>query len=170
MAVHTNRIDPVIVRRVLSYNGRTGLFRWRVNLSRKSRKGAIAGGRPKPDGYFYIQIYGVRHPAQIWAWVIKTGAYPITDIDHQNTIRSDNKWKNLRLATRSQNNANGCRPRNNLSGFKGVSWDSRKAKWRAYIVKDGKQHFLGYFDDVLLAAAAYGSAAHRMYGEFGRAA
>ena len=44
--------------------------------------------------------------------------------------------------------------RNNTSGYKGVSWSSKKGKWRAYITIRDKQKSLGNYDDILDAVKA----------------
>ena len=46
---------------------------------------------------------------------------------------------------------------NSTSGQRGVSWDKRREKWRAYIMVDRKHLFLGYFtnlDDAIAARKA----------------
>ena len=67
-------------------------------------------------------------------------------IDHICHVRDCGEITHLRLATdkQQQQNHNGP-PRNNTSGFIGVSWDAAKGKWRAHIRVDGRQIFLGYF-------------------------
>jgi len=42
--------------------------------------------------------------------------------------------------------------KNNTSGIKGISWYRVAGKWRADIMVDGKQRFLGLFDNPLEAA------------------
>ena len=39
-------------------------------------------------------------------------------------------------------------PTTNTSGHKGVSWDKRRKKWRAYIFYKGKQIHLGVFQNI----------------------
>lgn len=43
---------------------------------------------------------------------------------------------------------------NNKTGFKGVSWDASRKKYRAAMMIDGRMYHLGYFDDVLDAGIA----------------
>ena len=52
-------------------------------------------------------------------------------IDHKNRCGLDNRRKNLRIATVSQNRANGKPQRCNTSGYKGVSWcrDTRNGEY-----------------------------------------
>jgi hypothetical protein len=92
-----------------------------------------------------------------------------TDLDHIDHIDGNgctNTRANLRLVTNSQNSYNQGLRINNTSGYKGVSRDKRRTKWRAYIVLKGKQYGLGVFDCKHAAAAAYNKKALEFYGEF----
>jgi len=81
------------------------------------------------------------------------------DVDHIDGDRTNNTRKNLRLCSRSQNCFNKHFIKNNTSGYKGVSFDKRHKKWRAYIGFNGKCKKLGYFPDPKSAAILY-------HGEF----
>jgi len=94
------------------------------------------------------------------------GSKPDCEVDHINQNGLDNRRVNLRFATKSENRANVKKRTDNSSGFKGVSFNKRVAKWRAYIQKDKKQIHLGFFDDKQKAAKAYNDAAKRLFGEF----
>ena len=87
-------------------------------------------------------------------------------IDHINGNGLDNRRKNIRLATNIENGRNSKRPRNNASGFKGVSWVNRDNKWLARIMITGKRLFLGYFDNPEDAAKAYDKAALKYHKNF----
>ena len=66
-----------------------------------------------------------------------------------------------------KNNANSSiRSWRNASGFKGVSWDGRREKWYARVRLNGKQKWLGYFDNPTDAYAAYAAEAKKAFGEF----
>jgi hypothetical protein len=86
------------------------------------------------------------------------------EVDHINGDSLDNRRKNLRLVTRTQNSVNKRTQRNSTSGFKGVN--RHQGKWRAYICKDKKQIHLGVFDRKEDAAQAYDDAAGRLFGEY----
>ena len=90
-------------------------------------------------------------------------------VDHVNGDGLDNRKTNLRFGTRAQNAQNMAATEGKSSAFKGVSWDKRVGKWRAYIKPpDGKRVTIGYFDDDRLAASAYDKAALELFGAFAR--
>jgi hypothetical protein len=94
---------------------------------------------------------------------MQTGKWPEEDIDHINCQRADNRWLNLREATKAQNTQNRGIMRNNKSGFKGVQWRESKKMWTATISAK-----LGWFSSAEEAAGAYAKASGILHGEFGR--
>ena len=70
------------------------------------------------------------------------------DTDHINSNGLDNRKSNLRITTRTGNllNMNDPIPKNNKSGFRGVSWHKKSNKWRAFISVNRKQISLGLFN------------------------
>lgn len=88
------------------------------------------------------------------AWAMFYGKWPEQIIDHINGVRDDNRPGNLRLTTLKDNARNMCLPRNNTSGFCGVTWDSGIGKWVAQIIVDGRRIYLGSFEDKIDAVAA----------------
>ena len=101
-------------------------------------------------------------------WRYMTGEWPPDEIDHINRVRSDNRWCNLRLATRSQNRKNISVHKDASSESKGVSWHKQKGKWRARIHYNGKELSLGLFDRKEDALAVYRLIVPTAFGEFGR--
>lgn len=88
------------------------------------------------------------------------------EVDHVDRDGRNNTRANLRLATRSQQNANTKRGIRNTSGYKGVIWNKQCRKWQARIHIDGKQVHLGLFVSPEIAHAAYCRAAKEHFGEF----
>lgn len=98
------------------------------------------------------------------------GAPDHLHVDHINGDGLDNRRANLRTATLAQNRWNEGVRRNNLSGFKGVSFVAAKSKWRAEINAAGRKLHLGYFATAEEAGAAYKAAAEDLHAEFARTA
>ena len=88
--------------------------------------------------------------------------------DHINGDGLDNRRVNLRVCTPSENACNRGAPSNNISGFKGVSWDKRYAKWRAAIQVNGRKKHVGYFDTIEEAIRAYDRECINLHGKFAR--
>lgn len=89
-------------------------------------------------------------------------------VDHVNGDKLDNRRVNLRICSIAQNSKNQALRVTNTSGFKGVHPAGTRGKWQARIRCDGKQHYLGLFDDPRVAAHAYNRAAVELHGEFAR--
>jgi len=70
------------------------------------------------------------------------------------------------VATGSQNSQNRRLSCVNRSGFKGVSWNESRKKWRAGICIEGKSIHLGRFTSAQEAARAYDAKAIELFGEF----
>lgn len=88
--------------------------------------------------------------------------------DHRNGDHLDNRRGNLRSATHRQNMQNRKRPRNNTSGYKGVTRDKGSGRWVAQIGSKGKHYWLGSYDSPEDAHAAYKAKAVELFGEFAR--
>jgi hypothetical protein len=156
------------LREVLSYDPTTGQFT-RLADSRKWKAGTVAGAKD-PRGYVRVTVDGQRYWSHRLAFFYMTGRWPTADIDHINGIPGDDRFANLREATRTQNNANQRRRADNKSGFRGVSWSKRDRKWGAAINVAGKKVSLGYHNTAAEAQAAYAAASVEYFGEFGRVA
>lgn len=124
-------MKPVITREklhhLLDYDPASGVFTRKVSKSSNAQVGQVAGSVDK-RGYIVIRIDGELYKAHRLAHLYMTGEFPPDQIDHINRIKSDNRWKNLRLANGSQNQMNSTR-NDNTSGKKGVHWHKQSGKW-----------------------------------------
>lgn len=96
------------------------------------------------------------------------GASGKAHVDHINGDTLNNCRDNLRLATCAENCRNRGKTLSNTSGHKGVSWNKRTEKWKAFIRVNYRQISLGEFFNKTLAALAYDDAAMKYFGEFAK--
>lgn len=87
-------------------------------------------------------------------------------VDHIDNNGLNNKRNNLRSCTNLQNSHNQRLPKNNSTGFKGVSYRPKKNLFFACIRVNGKIVSGGNFKNILLAANKYNQMALHYFGEF----
>lgn len=150
------------------YDPASGDLLWNLPPHFK-RAGKKAGWRSR-QGYMRANLGGRGCAVHDIIWLLVTGSWPDRDIDHIDRNRSNNRFANLRLATRSQNNANSKVRADNTSGAKGVYWSPSRNRWFAKIVVDGRQICLGYFKAKADACDARRAGAVEYFGEFARSA
>lgn len=171
--MNTDVADANLARALFDYDPETGIVRWKVDRfageyrgRQVARAGDVAGCKCPVHGYWKLSFKGRSRPAHKVIWLIVTGRWPAAEIDHINCDRADNRWANLRAATRAQNGQNRGANKRNTTGFKGVTyWPARK-KYMAQIMANGVQKTLGYFDTPNEAHAAYCAAAAKLHGQF----
>lgn len=159
------RPSPAEIRRVLRYDPKTGLLWW--NERGIGRRMYRPAGSKDSEGYVQICYRYKVYKAHRLAWVIVKGRWPKKELDHRNAIPGDNRWKNLRLATSSQNKQN-RRHVKNKSGLKGAHFHTATGRWASMIHVNKKAIHLGLFDAPKDAAAAYRKAAKKYFREFAR--
>lgn len=117
---------------------------------------------------YYSPSRGKRAVVRMHRLILKT----TSDIDHKDGNGLNNQKINLRVATNNQNQYNSRRRRDNSSGFKGVTrhWSNGKwtGKWAARIVHNGRDIWLGSFENPVDAAIAYDDKAMELRPEFAR--
>ena len=148
-----NDIDSTLVKEILKYCPETGLFTWRIRPTNTIRVGDEAGTAHN-RGYKTITINKKKYLAHRLAWLYFYGSLPSKSIDHINGIRTDNRIKNLRQVTHSENLQNQRRPRKS-NPYLGVTKRPDNKKWVAYITVNGLQKNLGSFENAEEAHEAY---------------
>jgi hypothetical protein len=85
-------------------------------------------------------------------------------VDHINGDTLDNRRKNLRILTKQQNTWNQKIRINNTSGYRGVSWNRKNRKWKAFVAKD----YFGLYGNKWAAALVHNIWAKKRYGKFAK--
>ena len=152
------------LRAVLDYDADTGEFHWKVK--RNGVKPGVPAGTLHAKGYRAIKVGGKLHRAHRLAFLWMAGRMPTDQVDHRDGDKDNNRFANLREATNGQNQHNQTKRANNSSGYKGVYYFKRDARWQAQIMVNRKKHHLGYFDTPEEAHAAHVRAAIQLHGEF----
>lgn len=158
------------IKRLLRYNSDTGEVFWRkrdrsffdsdrsCNSWNARYANKRAGSRKNVKnlpGYAYIQVtlFGKHASGHRIAFACMGIDIPEgMMVDHINGDATDNRFKNLRIVTRTVNSKNASKSKNNTSGYNGVSYDKCAKKFKAFIRRNGKMHHLGLF---LTAKEAY---------------
>jgi hypothetical protein len=174
------------LRMLLDYDRTTGALTWKrrdlslftdgghsAEHSRDKWNARWAGQEAftaiKGDGYKHGAIYGENFSAHriIWKWV--TGDDP-DEIDHVDGVRTNNKWKNLRSVSRSDNLRNSARHKDNTSGTTGVRYIEKGDLWQAYICRDYTFFSLGSYKDKAdaIIARKRGEKEYRFHKNHGR--
>ena len=148
----------------LRYDDETGKLYWKATSSNRVKVGDEAGS--ESQGYVRVRILGKRVMAHKLVWYLVTDIWPDFEIDHVDRDRSNNRFSNLRKASRSENFFNRTKYTSNTSGYKGVT--QRGDKCIAQIAANGKGRYLGTFKSKEDAAIAYAEASKELHGEYGR--
>lgn len=142
------------LKELLHYDPETGIF---TRLKRANGRNGNVGdviGSLNGAGYYIMQIDHVIYLAHRLAWLYVTGAWPAHQIDHKNSIRSDNRFENLRDVTPFENMQN-QRKAQKQSACQLLGVHFRSGSWTASIKVLGKSRHLGCYRSPELAHEAY---------------
>lgn len=144
MASLNNTLTQSRLKELLHYDPLTGLFTRLIATSSSIKVGDIAGNK-NDKGYIRISVDNISYKAHRLAWLYMTGEFPENEIDHEDHIRSNNRWHNLSHVTTQENRKNISLRSNNTSGVTGVNWSKASKKWCAEINVDKVKKYLGLF-------------------------
>lgn len=139
-------ISDTDIRDLFSYNQELGELIWKIQPCKWIFVGDKAGSKRK-DGYIEVGLQRKRYLLHRLIFFYHYGYFPKL-IDHIDRDQTNNRIENLREATRKVNAYNCGTPKNNTSGYRGVSWCKAQSKWTARYKHLGKYLFLGYFDSI----------------------
>lgn len=160
-----------------NYDPETGIFTWKRNSRNGIMKAGDLAGCATGDGHgekgkrWVLSFDDRQIRAHRVAFFFMMGRWPLPgmEIDHRDGNGLNNRWSNIREATRIENSRNRSTPRHNTLGYKGVIYLSRPGltkRFLARIVVQGKAHNLGIYSTPAEASEAYLSAAMFLHGEF----
>jgi hypothetical protein len=107
--------------------------------------GTLAGYDNK--GRIYVNLNKSLFPTHRLVWALHHGSWPINILDHIDGDPSNNAISNLRDVSLRKNAQNARIPKNNSSGYSGLSLDKRRSTWRVQIMANGKMNYFGSFKD-----------------------
>lgn len=151
----------------LQFDFEQGCFIRKTGMGR-AKIGKRAGFISKEGKYSIICLNRQDYFEHNLVWFYFKGEFPPEglEIDHENRVRSYNHPNNLRVGTRSDNNANMELRRDNKVGYRGVHFNKEKNKFCAQVTKNRKTTSLGYFNTAEEAARAVAVVRDRLFGEF----
>jgi len=147
------------LKEVVHYDPETGLFTRKKDVG-KYKKGEIVGytnGR----GWLRFKIDYKHYKLHRLAFLYMTGKLP-EEVDHINGVKWDNRWCNLREATRSLNAANIKTKGNSKTGYQGVTPSGKEFK--AVVTFKKKQYFSENFKCPKEAHEEYKRMKEEIYG------
>ncbi|MEX3923088.1 HNH endonuclease [Paraburkholderia sp. BR10936] len=150
------------LRSFLHYAPETGVFSHLTDT--KNRKAGDVAGAINNLSYRVIYINAKPYYAHRLAFLYMTGCYPHEVADHINGVKHDNRWCNLREATRSQNAINQPLRKDNTSGYRCVARCG--SRYSALITVNKNRIWLGVFDTAEEAGQAAQAARLQHYGAF----
>ena len=159
-----NKLTVERLKELAIYDPETGVF-VRCCIGGRHRNlqpGTALGTVNRKLGYVMTTIDKQPVYMHRLAYLYMTGEWPAGEIDHINGNRTDNRWTNLRVVSRTTNmeNLRGATG-HSKSGVLGVS--EKRGKWSARIKVQRKQLSLGTYETAQLAHEAYLCAKRRLH-------
>ncbi len=144
------------LRKAFDYDSETGFLHHR-HAKPGVFKDQVAGCKNK-QGYIQVNINYSTYRVHRIIWMLEHGYDPGNKgIDHRNGKRDDNRLRNLRLASQTENNWN--TPRRRVEKMP-------SGNYRTRIMNNGRLVALGSYPTRAEAEAAYDSKAIELRGEF----
>jgi hypothetical protein len=144
-----------------SYNPTTGMLT-------SKQTGKVVGAKTKL-GYLKLRIDSAEFKLHRVVWKMMTGEEPL-EIDHKNLKRTDNRWVNLRKATRTKNSQNKQVRPDSSTGLKGIiarpARNGRSPRYEAWIQVGTNRMYLGSSLDPIEAYQMYVEASKKYFRGF----
>jgi len=161
-----DNIQKELLTKVIYDESSPSCLRWSEVISRKIRKGSVAGHLHKADKYYKVRYKGKAFRVHRIIWQLFYGTTE-SMIDHKDGDTTNNRIENLREATHTENMRNSKTKESNKTGVKGLDWDENNKVWRGRIRFEGKrfskrgknkQEIVGWLEDIR----------NKLHGDFAR--
>ena len=160
MAKHIPLPPQDVLLNLFEYDPESGDIKHKTYKSSQAQAGDTAGCL-KSDGYRHLQINGRLYYESRIIWMMMTGEDPgDLYVDHKDRDRRNNRWSNLRLATRPQQMWNRRMP------GKGYCFDKQRQMWAVRVLVNGKRLWGGRHPTEELACKAAQDLRAAHHGEF----
>lgn len=113
-----------------------------------------------------INIFGKRKTEYLSNIIMGVNSNYEVLVDHKDHDLMNARKSNLRICSNNQNCYNRKNPKNNTSGYKGITLNKKGNKWRVRIGSNKKRNHVGYFDDIETAIFERDKAILKYHGEF----
>lgn len=160
-------ISISLLRDYFNYDPASGEIRWKKSPHHKVKAGDIAGFI-EPRGYRVLQFKKTLWKGHRIALALMNNEFPNGEVDHIDGNPSNNRFENLRVVDKSQNQMNRAVSKNNRSGIKGVHFCESKQKWVSRIsVGKNRIHIGGFnsFDEAIQKRKQFED---EFYGQYAR--
>jgi hypothetical protein len=144
----------MITKEILAqtFEYKDGELYWKESPARGVKTGQKAG-TPTKYGCL-VGVISQRFYKHKLIFTMFHGYYPTTII-FKDGNRNNCRIENLKEVTRSKALTKSRIRKDNISGYKGVSWSNSRKKWVGVIVRDKQRKHLGYFEDKKIANEFY---------------
>lgn len=129
-----------------------------------NKKGVSVGSYTRRYGRLHTK-YGTVNMARL-LWFFHYGEWPEGEIDHIDGDTHNNRIANLRHCSRSENAKNRGTYSSSKTGVKGVY--IKDGKFVSSIQNEGSRYYLGSYNTIEEASAAYSSASLLLHKQFSR--
>lgn len=125
--------EPLLQR--YNYDELSGLLTLRKKVKYLVAEIGDEVGHLTKAGYRSVKLEGKDYKVHRLIWLMKTGSFPSTTIDHIDRVKDNNRWANLREATIPENSCN--TKGTGALGTKGVSRHKSTGNYHAQITFKG---------------------------------
>lgn len=146
---------------IMTYDSESGLFK---RITSKNIRKEYAGSLHH-SGYLSVVIKYKNYLLHRLAWLYMTGEYPHAEIDHIDGNKINNRFNNLRKASPQQNQQNRYKAhKQNITGLLGAHYNKANNNYRARIMMNRTEIYIGTFNTAEEAHEAYLSKKKDIHG------